>query len=93
MTKLSILLISMSITLSPLSVSAGSKDFGFGNFNLQPLVQKSKKIVPRPLNDCEPFPTCVPGGAELSAVEEPSFTASDTTKKTNKMYKKRKDSI
>lgn len=91
MTKLSIALMSISITLSPLAASSASNVSGLGYLNFNPLFQKNVKKNPRPLNNCERFPEC--SGAPSSLPSEPDLTASDKTKKNTKMYKKRKDSI
>ncbi len=90
MTKLSIALMSISITLSPLAANSATKNFGLGNLNFNPWIQKSGKKVPSPLNECSRFPEC----SDISALpDEPGLTASDKDKKNTKMYKKRRDSI
>lgn len=92
MTKLSIALMSISITLSPLAANSASKDFGLSILNFKPLIQKNEKNIPNPLNDCGElrFPECE---VALTLPEEPGSTTSNKDKIITKMYKKRKDSI
>lgn len=91
MTKFSIVLLAISLTLIslPSSASAGPKESGFGNYHEQSQVEKSENAESKDMR-CNPFPGCAVFVEETVEISVPE---SNQAKKNIKSNAKSKTSI